>query len=110
MQERSSPNLPNGRKKRHPVGIVPQNLDNVSAAVTTASLHDPNPSLGGKKKQLLDDHPSRKASKGRVHGKMSRRHPATPTNYHAVIVSSAHGFVQCRIGAEACRWYGPVAL
>ena len=52
-----------------------------------------------------DGPPSRKASKRRVHGKMSRRYPATPTNinarrydYHAIIVSSAHGVVQCRIG------------
>jgi hypothetical protein len=98
MKERSLPKLPNGRKKRHPVGIAPRYLGNVSADVTTESLHDPNPSFGEKKKQLLYDHPFRKASKGRVHGKMSRRHSATQTNYHAVIVSSAHGFVQCRIG------------
>jgi hypothetical protein len=31
---------------------------------------------------------------------MSRRHSTTLTNYHAVIVSSAHWFVQCRIGGR----------
>jgi len=83
MQVRSIPNLPNQTFRCLNHG---------------ASLLDPNPSFGGKKKQILDDHPCRKASKGRVHGKMSKRHPSNPPDYHAVIVSSAHGVVQCRIG------------
>jgi len=53
IQERSLSNLSNGRKKRHPVGVAPQYLDNVSAAVTTESASPSEPVVRREEKTAI---------------------------------------------------------
>jgi hypothetical protein len=97
MLGRCLTNLPNDLKEAVSSAAL-QFPDTVSFVATTEPFFDPNPSFGGKQNQQLDDQPSRKASKRRVHGKISQRYPAALNDDHAVIVSSALGLVQCRMG------------